>query len=243
MMITNNDLLQYLVQRLPPTVHSPEPGYSYYSTCAPMGPSAVQHGNAPPTPTRAAPSFAGPVMKTPSVHVLRHQQPPAILPTTVATCTPEESRQRGLTAPHLSVIPDPPADGFFSLDAKETIATIARHWNKTWPEWRPDRNWIKMQGDFVQLIDYPQLYQGSVWWPRIKNNFSQWLVSLSLALLGRSSYLVRSQALMTEYRKAGSESFFWTKYTRGDGTKLKVKEIITQLSADRNAEAAKIREH
>ncbi|KAJ7202619.1 hypothetical protein GGX14DRAFT_399393 [Mycena pura] len=226
LMTTNNSILQYLAQRLPPTAHNPEPGYYYYSTSAPMGPSAVQRGNAP-TPTWAAPSFAGPVMKTPSVHELRHQQHPAILPTSttsVATCTPEESRQRGPIAPDLSAIPAPPADGFFSLEAKDTIATIARHWNKTWPEWRPDSNWIKTQGAFIQLIDYPRLYHGTHWWGRIKNNYSQWL------------------ALMSEYEKAGSESLFWTKYTRGDGTKMKVKEIIAEVRSDRKAEAAQIRE-
>ncbi|KAJ7755959.1 hypothetical protein B0H16DRAFT_1722108 [Mycena metata] len=125
-------------------------------------------------------------------------------------------------------LPIPPNDHFFvSKDLKSGLEALAAHWDPSFPEWNPDADWIKHDGNFVPITAFPRMYKSTDYWKapgNLRAKFSQWHI------------------LVDEYRRLGSAAFL-QKFTKPDGSGFQaVKDVKKTLSEEAAAEAKKIRD-
>ncbi|KAF7374670.1 hypothetical protein MSAN_00352000 [Mycena sanguinolenta] len=127
------------------------------------------------------------------------------------------------TEPNSAGIPQPMTDGILNgkQDAQQAIATLLRHWDKNSPEWNPDHDWLKRGGEYVSIVEYPSLYMGSVYWPKLRKTYSKW------------------ESLQSYYEKLGPEGF-WIKFSTERGPMTKLDQIYTAIAHDRKAQSDNI---
>ncbi|KAF8214514.1 hypothetical protein K438DRAFT_1749622 [Mycena galopus ATCC 62051] len=123
-------------------------------------------------------------------------------------------------------LPDPVTNGILDPHSpRKALENLIRHWDDQSPMWAPEETWLKIDGRFVPIASYWEIYQGTTHWEYLSKVLSKW------------------KMLYTRYTDLG-ENKFWRKYAvQGEGGTQKVmtvKEIYSALASEVKADADKI---